>query len=105
MRKLKTALTNAITWGLVAVMFILVVTSAIIRDYLYIVEHPIKFTIEMIFFSVIPSLLITLVFVRTRNIPMNDGIMWFVLMVIKFAIFHVLFQLSGIYAVLLGKLD
>lgn len=84
-----------------AALVVLIVTSAIVRDYYFIVANPGKFMIELVFFSVIPSLLIALVIFKTRNIPVKDTISWLLVMIFKFAVFHILFQLSGIYTVIL----
>lgn len=86
--------------GLVVALIALLVTSIMVRDYKFIVEHPWAFVIELLFFSAIPSLLIAIVFVKTRRITIKDGIIWFFVMMIKFAAFHILLQLSGVYTVL-----
>lgn len=81
--------------GLVALIFV----AIIVHDYQYIIDHPVYFIIELIFSSVIPTLLIIVIFVRTRNLFIKDSITWFIFLSMKFAVFHLLFQLAGIYSV------
>lgn len=100
--QLSTAVKHIVFWSLVAASVFLVITSIIVRDYSFIVNHPIAFTVEMIFFSVVCSFIIAVVFARTRKINVKETWIWFATMVIKFALFHVLFQLSGIYTVMLS---
>lgn len=99
-QKLSIWINQTILWSLIAAVMILVITSLMVRDYAFIVNHPKKFMWELMFFSVIPSLMIALVFAKTRKIPVKDTVSWFVALVVKFAIFHVLFQMSGVYTVL-----
>jgi len=93
-------LNQVIVWGLVAALLILVITSLIVRDYGFIIHHPLPFIVELLFFSLIPSLFIIIVFVRTRHIPVKDSLNWLGVLTVKFAMFHILFQLSGVYTVL-----
>lgn len=86
-------------WSLVVATVILVIISAIVRDYKYMVTNTTGFIIEMVLFSTLPPLVISLVFFKTRNITKKESIIWFLYMVLKFAIFHILFQLAGIYTI------
>lgn len=97
--RLSKALNKIILWGLIVAFIILVITSVIVRDYNYMVQQPWNFTIETLAFSIIPSLIIAFIFFKTRGIGVKTSVIWFILMVLKFAIFHILFQLSGIYSV------
>jgi hypothetical protein len=100
--KLSKAVKHIVFWSLIAFSVFLVITSIIVHDYSFIVDHPIAFTVEMVFFSVVCAFIIAVVFARTRKINVKETWIWFTTMVIKFALFHVLFQLSGIYTVILS---
>jgi hypothetical protein len=90
---------KVILWTMIIAFIFLVITSIIVRDYDFIIKHPYDFIWELLFFSVVPSLIFVFIFVKTRNIKIKKTIPWFLVMVIKFAIFHLLFQLSGVYTV------
>lgn len=94
---------RVIVIAVIAALIALVVTSILVRDYRFIVDSPVKFTIELIAFSVLPSLFVAIVLVKTRNIPVKDSLLWFLGMLVKFAIFHVLLQLSGVYTILFER--
>lgn len=100
MRRVSKFLNYAIVSTLVVATIVLVITSVIVRDIAFIQQHPLKFLLELFFMSVVSSLIICLVFARTRGVKVRDTITWFFALVAKFAIFHVLFQLSGIYTVM-----
>ena len=87
-------------WSLVTAAAVLVVIAIFVRDYEFIVKNTKGFVWEMVVFSIIPPLIIAFVFFKTRKINVKDSLTWFGVMVAKFAIFHVLFQLSGIYTIL-----
>lgn len=87
-------------WSLIAAIIVLIIISIFVRDYEFIVKNPKGFIWEMIVFSVIPPLIIVFVFFKTRKINVKDSLTWLGLMIAKFAIFHVLFQLAGIYSIL-----
>lgn len=94
---------RTIVWGIIVALGALVVTSILVRDYAFIIKSPMKFVVELVAFSVLPSLFIAIVLVKTRNIPVKDSFLWFMGLLVKFAIFHVLLQLSGVYTVLFTK--
>lgn len=100
MSKVSKFVNNGIIWSLGIGVVLLVITSIIVRDYDFIVKHPLSFTLELLVLSVVSSLLICVVFLRTRNIPVKDVFAWFIAITVKFALFHILFQLSGVYTVL-----
>jgi hypothetical protein len=85
---------------MVIAFIVLVLTSVFVRDYAFIVEHPWLFILELVFFSLVPAMMIALVFVKTRHIKVKEGMKWLVALTLKFALFHILFQLSGVYTVL-----
>ena len=74
------------------------------RDIGFIINQPFDFIFEMIFISLIPALLMVFVFARTRNISPQDTIVWFLTILLKLIILHILFQLSGIYTSFFGRL-
>lgn len=98
--KLSTTVNYVILWTVIAALVFLIVTSIIVRDYEFIIKSPGLFIIEILFFSVIPALIIVFIMARTRNMPVKDTLGWLIAMIFKFSIFHVLFQLSGVYTVL-----
>jgi hypothetical protein len=102
MNKLSRTLNQVIFWSLIIATIVLVITSLIVRDYYFIVEHPWLFVWELLCFSVIPSLLIVFVMAKTRSISVKDVFKWLIAMIIKFAVFHILFQLSGVYTVIMA---
>jgi len=74
----------------------LIALAAIVHDYSIIVNKPFLFAIETMLMSLLPGIPI-LFFVVTRNITWKKAWVWFASLSIKFAIFHVLSQLSGLY--------
>lgn len=91
---------DVLIWALIVATIMLIVISAIVRDYAFIKNNPKGFIFEMLAFSILPPLVIAFVFFKTRGITVKDTIVWFILMVLKFAAFHLLFQLSGVYTIL-----
>lgn len=100
MSKVTKVVNNGIIWSVIIAVIILVVTSVIVRDYEFIVKRPLAFGLELFVVSVVCSFLICIVFLRTRNVPVKDTLTWFIAITIKFALFHILFQLSGVYTIL-----
>jgi hypothetical protein len=74
----------------------LLALSMIVRDYKLIVERPFIFIIELLLMSLLPGIPI-LFFVVSRGTTLTQAWVWFVSLSAKFAIFHVLSQLSGFY--------
>jgi len=74
----------------------LLALSVIARDYKIIIENPFLFIIELLLMSILPGIPI-LFFVITRGISMEQAWIWFSSLSVKFAIFHVISQLSGFY--------
>lgn len=87
-------------WSLIIASIVLIIISAIVRDYKFIINNPKGFIFELLAFSIVPPLVIAFVFFKTRGITVKDTILWFVWMVLKFAAFHIFFQLSGVYTIL-----
>ena len=88
-----------IGWGMFVALIFLAITSAIIQDYKYIVDHPLYFTAEMFMFAVVPATIVFL-FIKTRGVRIRDSIYMFLLLTVKFGLFHLFFQLSGVYTLM-----
>ncbi len=85
---------------LLTAIVVLLVASVIVRDTTFPNQHPIKFTLETLMmglFCTIPFMY--LFWSRTGNVGLRHFIE-LVILVIKFAGFHVLFQFSGVYSML-----
>ncbi len=59
-------------------------------------KYPLRFLLEFIAFSTLPSIPLWL-FMVTRGIPFKTTWRWFLALWVKFAILHLLFEFSGIY--------
>ena len=87
---------------LVGFLLMLIITSIIVRDKKYPVDHPVKFTIETLSMGFIATLpFLYLFWSRTGHIGISHMIEYVVL-VLKFAGLHLLFQFAGIYSILFG---
>lgn len=90
--------------GLVAFLLIggaiLLFLAVMRRDYEIILRRPILFGIELLLIAVLPALPI-LFFVVSRGMDWDTAVTWFYGLSIKFALFHVLFQISGLYSFML----
>jgi len=71
--------------------------AGIIRDVEFIIKEPLKFTLELLAMGLLPTIALLLVmYFRTNKITSKnktDSLIIF----LKFALFHVLFQISGYY--------
>jgi len=94
--------TGSALFLIVASLTILGGLSAIVRDTEFIVKDPIKFTIETILMGIVPALAILLVIYYRTNKISTTNISEFFLLAGKFALFHILFQLSGYYRYVFG---
>lgn len=74
----------------------LLALAIIVRDYKLIVERPLIFAIELLLMTLLPGIPI-LFFVVSRGTSWTSAWVWFASLSTKFAIFHVLSQLSGFY--------
>lgn len=68
----------------------------------YIKTHPLRFIGEFLAFSLLPALPLIL-FVTTRNVSTKAATIWFATLWFKFALLHVLFELSGVYHYYFGS--
>jgi hypothetical protein len=84
--------------GLFATVLILSIFSFIVKDIGFIRDNPVDFAIELLFISFLPALMMVFVFGRTRKVDSNKLVLWFVTLILKLMIFHILFQLSGLYS-------
>jgi hypothetical protein len=71
----------------------------VVRDFEVIKKRPVIFILETLLISVLPAVPI-LFFVVSRGITMEVALTWLYGMCIKFAILHILFQISGFYTFL-----
>jgi hypothetical protein len=91
------AVNRMILISLVVGVILLFITSCVIRDIDFIKEKPLAFALELLCMSVIPAFAIVIVFAFTRGINFKDSIVWLAALVAKFALFHILCQVSGVY--------
>ncbi len=82
---------------------VLLIVSVFVHDYDFITKHPDMFFLEILFLCVIPGVIIGLIFTITRKLRRQDSVYWTFIIILKLLIFHILFQLSGIYSTMLGK--
>lgn len=83
-------------------IIVLTIISIIVHDYHFITNHPDMFFLEILFLCVIPGVIIGLMFTITRKLSRQDAVYWTFLIILKLLIFHILFQLSGLYTLMLG---
>lgn len=87
-------------YGLIAIFilgFALFFAVALIaRDVDIIRKRPIIFALETILIAVVPALPLFF-FSISRGIPWMQSLSWVIALSIKFAVFHIIFQLSGFY--------
>lgn len=83
--------------GVTVAIIILLIISLIVCDVGFIRNQPFDFVIELIFVSLIPALLMVFVFAKTRRLDSRQTLVWFLSVMLKLMIFHILFQLSGFY--------
>lgn len=83
--------------GVTLAIFVLMIVSFVVRDIDFIRAQPADFFIELLFISVIPALLMVFVFAKTRRLDSRQTLVWFLSVLLKLMIFHILFQLSGFY--------
>jgi hypothetical protein len=74
----------------------LLALSIIVRDVQLIKMRPFLFAVELLGMAVLPGLPL-LFFVVSRNISWKTAWIWFVSLSVKFAIIHVLLEISGTY--------
>lgn len=74
----------------------LLALAILVRDTNLIVNKPIIFTIETLLMTILPGIPM-MYFVISRNLSLGKAWVWFISTSVQFGIFHVLFQLSGIY--------
>ena len=95
-------ITTILKGGMYGIIFggilVLAIISTIARDLQFIKDHASDFFLELLAIALFPSLLIVLVFTKTRNLSKKDAMFWFFSFFMKFAIFHVLFQTTGLYS-------
>lgn len=83
--------------GVTGAIFLLMIISLVVRDTDFIRNRPADFIIELIFVSLIPALLMVFVFAKTRRLDSRQTLVWFLSILFKLMIFHILLQISGFY--------
>lgn len=83
--------------GVIFAIFALIIVSLVVRDIEFIRNQPGEFFIELIFVSLIPALLMVFVFARTRKLDSRQTLVWFLGILFKLMVFHILLQISGFY--------
>lgn len=73
-----------------------------VRHFDYIKQHPIRFFLEFVAFSILPAIPLWL-FMATRWLPPKKVWVWFGALWFKFALLHVLFEISGVYQFYFGN--
>lgn len=89
--------------GLFLSILILCITSFYVKDYAFILDRPFDFFMELFFISIVPALLMVFIFAKTRKLTTSETQVWFFTVLLKLMIFHILFQLSGIYSYTFGN--
>ena len=91
-------ITNATLFFLGFVVAILSVTSVLVRDLKYPIESPIKFTIETFLMGTLcASVIFAMTYLRGYSVN-HETLYEFILLFVKFALIHILFQFSGVYS-------
>lgn len=90
--------TAVATYGVFAAAVALMVTAAVVRDAAFMAEHPVRFAVETLLVAYVPAAVVVGVMQRTRDLTTRDSLLWIALLGVKLALFHVLLQLSGVYA-------
>lgn len=86
------------TIGICVLAFVyLFILSIVVNDYKLIVERPFLFTIELIFMMILPSIPI-LFFAVSRSMPLAKAILIAGTFALQAGVFHIVFQLSGVYS-------
>lgn len=90
-----------VSWAILAVFIIgaivLVGMCLYYNEASFILGHPDMFIIEIVALSIIPAISL-LIFTYTRGIPLATTAIYAGLLAAKFALIHVLFELSGYYS-------
>ena len=74
----------------------LLALSIIVRDVELIKRHPFLFAVELLGMTLLPGLPL-LFFVVSRNITWRTAWIWFISLSVKFAVLHILLEISGTY--------
>jgi hypothetical protein len=91
---------NVMIWGVFFGLGALFIAALFVRDYKYIVDQPAYFILETLIFSAVFACLFTVIFAKTRNIPGKTALVWYFVTLLKFAVFHILTQLAGVYTII-----
>jgi len=89
-------ITIAVITVIVIGLIILIPLAIIRRHFDFIKSHPVAFTIETILVGLLPALPL-LAFIQTRGVDSSMAYKLFYGLIVKFAAFHVLLEISGYY--------
>lgn len=92
----------ALLFGIILAFVFLGFMAFRVRHFEYIQNHPLRFFAEFTAFSVFPAFPLWL-FMITRGIPSKTMWAWFGALWFKFALLHVLFEVSGVYQYYFGN--
>lgn len=94
------AVFNSLTLAvIIGGLIYLVILAALVHDLEFITKHPVWFVIETAAMFALPGLPI-LLFMISQDVKPSAAMKFFLGVGVKFAIFHVLLHLSGIYRVM-----
>jgi hypothetical protein len=99
-KHLSVFITNAVIWGAFFALGALALAALVVRDYKYIVDHPWAFVIETVVISAVIASIFTVTFAKTRNLDARTAFTWYLASMVKFGVFHILAQLSGVYTII-----
>ena len=97
-----TIITGLLLFGLFLAVAILSSISILVLDVEYIINKPIKFTIEILLITLIPVLPFLFMYILRNNNVSQKNMIELLLIGAKIAVFHILFQLTGYYRYVLS---
>ena len=89
--------TNLVLGAVFICFFVLIIFAIKIHSVDTIINNPANFLFEIILIGIIPAFIIALVLLKTRRLEKQKFILTTASLALKFMIFHLLFQLSGVY--------
>jgi hypothetical protein len=91
-------ITTIFGYVILAIAIIVLTVMAIIeKNVKFIKEHPVRFIIETIIMTLGPAIVIMYIFKFTRGIKIRNNLSWISIMAAKLLVFHILFEISGLY--------
>ena len=84
--------------GIALCVVLLCIISYYVKDFGFIQDNPINFLLEIIGISILPTIIVTIVFTKTRKLTRPEYITLFLMTILQLMVFHLLFQISGSYS-------